>query len=81
VLDPLCEAAPDKLTDGGTMVVVHSEFAGVEQSVVALRSGAPVANVVASQWIQFGPVFVISGPVGWKIPHARAGSPAKSNWS
>ena len=56
VLDPLCEAAPDILTDGATMVMVHAEFAGAEQSVVALRSGALVANVVASQLIPSGPV-------------------------
>ena len=29
VLDPLCHAAPDLLTPGGTFLVVHSEFSGI----------------------------------------------------
>ena len=32
VLDPLCAAAPELLADGGTMLLVQSEFAGVEES-------------------------------------------------
>jgi release factor glutamine methyltransferase len=39
VLDPLCAAAPQLLADGGTMLLVHSEVAGVEKSLAALRSG------------------------------------------
>jgi release factor glutamine methyltransferase len=56
VLDPLCERAPQLLTDGGTMLIVHSEFADVELTVEALRASGLHANVVAEQWIPFGPV-------------------------
>jgi release factor glutamine methyltransferase len=38
ILDQLCTAAPNLLTDGGTMMLVQSEFAGAEESVSALRS-------------------------------------------
>ena len=56
VLDPLCRTAPQLLDDGGTMLVVQSEFAGVERSLRVLRDVAMNAEVVAEQWIPFGPV-------------------------
>lgn len=56
VLDPLCAAAPKLLTDGGTMLLVQSEFAGVEESLTALRSGGLDVDIVQWQWIPFGPV-------------------------
>lgn len=56
VLDPLCAAAPQLLADGGTMLLVHSEVAGVEKSLTALRSGGLDVDVVMWQWIPFGPV-------------------------
>ena len=56
VLDPLCASAPDLLADGGSMLVVQSEFAGVEQSLRALRVVGLDAEVLVQQWIPFGPV-------------------------
>jgi release factor glutamine methyltransferase len=56
VLDPLCRRAPDLLAPGGTLLLVHSEFSGVEDSLSSLRSGGLTAEVVASQEIPFGPV-------------------------
>lgn len=56
VLDPLCAAAPRLLADGGTMLIVHSEFSDVEQSLTALQAGGLNAEVVLWQWIPFGPV-------------------------
>jgi release factor glutamine methyltransferase len=56
VLDRLCRRAPSLLTDGGTMLVVQSEFAGIGQSMHALRTSGLTADVVASQQIPFGPV-------------------------
>lgn len=56
VLDPLCERAHDMLADGGTIFVVHSEFANVDRTVDGLRAGGLRAEVVAEQWIPFGPV-------------------------
>ena len=38
------------------MLVVQSEFAGIGQSVHALRTSGLTADVVASQQIPFGPV-------------------------
>jgi release factor glutamine methyltransferase len=55
-LDPLCAAAPDLLSDEGTMLVVHSEFAGTDQSVASLRAQGLTSDVVAWQSIPFGPV-------------------------
>ncbi len=56
VLDPLCAAAPGLLTDGGTMLIVQSEFSGVEQSLRDLRSRGLCAEILMWQWVPFGPV-------------------------
>jgi release factor glutamine methyltransferase len=56
VLDPLCAAAPTLLADGGTLFLVQSELADVDQSIAALRSGGLHTEVVLWQWIPFGPV-------------------------
>jgi release factor glutamine methyltransferase len=56
VLDPLCEAAPALLDDGGTLLLVQSEFSGIEKSLASLRSVALDAEVIAHQSIPFGPV-------------------------
>ena len=55
-LDPLCAAAPLLLATGGTMLVVHSEFAGAQQTVDSLRCSGLSSDVVVSQMIPFGPV-------------------------
>jgi release factor glutamine methyltransferase len=56
VLDPLCMAAPGLLADGGTLLLVQSEFAGLRQTLAALASSGLDAEVIAWQWIPFGPV-------------------------
>ncbi|WP_301549844.1 HemK2/MTQ2 family protein methyltransferase [Mycolicibacterium sp. P1-5] len=56
VLDPLCDSAPELLTDGGTMLIVQSEFSDTGQSLRRLRNAGLYAEVVLSQLIPFGPV-------------------------
>jgi release factor glutamine methyltransferase len=56
VLDPLCVAAKDLLADGGTLLLVQSEFAGPRQTLGQLAGSGLDAEVVAWQWIPFGPV-------------------------
>lgn len=63
VLDPLCESTADLLCDGGSLVLVQSGLAGVQRSLDSLRSTGLDAEVVASEWIPFGPV--LSGRAGW----------------
>jgi len=63
VLDPLCNSAAELLTDGGSLLMVHSALAGVERSLDLLRLSGLDANVVASQSIPFGPV--LSARVAW----------------
>jgi release factor glutamine methyltransferase len=63
VLDPLCESAASMLAAGGSMLLVHSALSGVEQSLRSLRSTGLHAEVVASQFIPFGPV--LSARAGW----------------
>jgi release factor glutamine methyltransferase len=63
VLDPLCAAAPDLLADGGTMLIVHSEFSDVDSSVDMLRQAGLKASVIARQWVPFGPV--LTARAGW----------------
>lgn len=56
VLDPLCDSAAGLLVDGGSLLLVQSAFSGVEKSLDALRSTGLYAEVIASQWVPFGPV-------------------------
>lgn len=63
VLDPLCEAVTDLLSPGGTFLVVQSEFAVPRQTLAALASAGLDAEVVAYEWIPFGPV--MSSRAAW----------------
>lgn len=63
VLDPLCDSAAGLLSPGGSMLLVQSVLAGVEQSLEALRSTGLHAEVAAHQRIPFGPV--LSARAGW----------------
>jgi release factor glutamine methyltransferase len=56
VLDPLCGSVSNLLCDGGSLLLVQSALAGVEQSLDTLRLTGLYAEVVSSQWISFGPV-------------------------
>ncbi len=74
LLDPLCESAPKLLRDGGSLLLVHSALAGVQQSLDNLRSSGMGAEVIASKWIPFGPV--MSARANWLedtglIPYGR----------
>jgi release factor glutamine methyltransferase len=74
VLDPLCQSAPKLLCDGGSVLLVHSALAGVEESIECLESAGMKADVIASKWIPFGPV--MSARAGWleetgQIPRGR----------
>ena len=63
VLDPLCDAAPRLLVHGGTMLIVQSEFSGVTRSLTSLRAAGLDAEIIATQWVPFGPV--LSARAGW----------------
>jgi release factor glutamine methyltransferase len=56
ILDPLCDSAGELLADGGTLLIVQSAFADAEKSLRRLRAAGLTAEIVASQWIPFGPV-------------------------
>jgi release factor glutamine methyltransferase len=56
VLDPLCASVRDLLADGGTMLLVQSEFAVPRQTLAALASTGLDVEILAYQWIPFGPV-------------------------
>jgi len=63
VLDPLCAAVPDLLAPGGNLLLVQSEFAVPRQTLAALAEAGLDAEVVAYQWIPFGPV--LGSRAGW----------------
>lgn len=63
VLDQLCTLAPDLLTDDGTMLLVQSEFADVDESLRRLRVGRMTAKVLLRRRIPFGPV--LRARAGW----------------
>jgi release factor glutamine methyltransferase len=56
VLDPLCSAVSDLLAPGGSLLLVQSELAVPRQTLAALAGAGLDAEVVAYQWIPFGPV-------------------------
>jgi len=56
VLDPLCAAAPLLLDEGGTLLVVQSECSNVKKTLSALRGHGMRVEVVAQQFVPFGPV-------------------------
>jgi release factor glutamine methyltransferase len=58
LLDPLCVAAPELLADDGTIMIVQSDFAGTDSSLVELRAGGLNADVIARERIPFGPVLM-----------------------
>lgn len=74
ILDPLCDAAPKLLCDGGSLLLVHSAIAGVQQSLDRLKWAGMEGEVIASKWIPFGPV--MSARAKWledtgRIPRGR----------
>lgn len=56
VLDPLCAAATALLAPRGSLLLVQSEFAAPRLTLAALAGAGLDADVVAYQWIPFGPV-------------------------
>jgi len=56
VLDPLCASVRGMLADGGTLLLVQSEFAAPRQTLAQLAGAGLDAEVIAWQWIPFGPV-------------------------
>jgi release factor glutamine methyltransferase len=56
VLDPLCASMRDYLAGGGTMLLVQSEFAEPRKTLAALASSGLDAEILAWEWIPFGPV-------------------------
>lgn len=63
VLDPLSAAVSDLLAPGGTFLVVQSEFAVPRETLATLAGVGLDAEVVAYQWIPFGPV--LTSRAGW----------------
>jgi release factor glutamine methyltransferase len=56
VLDPLCANVRQLLKSGGCLLLVQSEFAEPRKTLAALASSGLDAEILAWQWIPFGPV-------------------------
>ncbi|ULN54680.2 methyltransferase [Mycolicibacillus parakoreensis] len=63
VLGPLCGSAGALLCPGGVLLMVQSEFADVDRSLLDLWAAGLSAEVVAEQRIPFGPV--LSSRLDW----------------
>jgi release factor glutamine methyltransferase len=63
VLDPLCEAVSEFLAAHGSLLLVQSEFAEPRRTLGALSNAGLDAEVIARQWIPFGPV--LSSRASW----------------
>ena len=73
VLDPLCASASNLLREGGSMLMVQSALADVQQSLDSLRATGLYADVIASQWIPVRSGIVGTGGVvgGYRPARAR----------
>ena len=56
MLDPVCEVVPDLLADRGVLLILQSAFAEPRCTLAALSSVGLDAEVIARQWVPFGPV-------------------------
>jgi release factor glutamine methyltransferase len=75
VLDPLCRAAPRLLTRGGTLLLVQSEFSGIDKTLNALAAAGMTATVMSTRSVPFGPVLTARARwlerIGMLIPGRR----------
>ena len=74
ILNPLCDNASAMLSDGGTLLLVQSEFADIEESLARLAGSGLSAGVCASRHIPWGPV--VSSQARWltetgRLQHGR----------
>jgi release factor glutamine methyltransferase len=56
VLDRICERVAEHLNPGGSVLLVHSEVSGLDQTTVALEGAGLETDVVASRSGPLGPV-------------------------
>ncbi len=56
VLDPLCSSAPELLTENGTLLLVQSEYSGIDETLDALDRAGMDAQITARRTVDFGPV-------------------------
>jgi release factor glutamine methyltransferase len=56
VLDPLCANVRQFLVRGGSLLLVQSEFAEPCTTLAALAGSGLDAEILACQWIPFGPI-------------------------
>ncbi|MEB3048743.1 HemK2/MTQ2 family protein methyltransferase [Mycolicibacter sp. MYC123] len=63
VLDPLCRSATALLRPGGSALLVQSGLADAGRSLTILRRSGLTADVVAAQWVPFGPA--LSARADW----------------
>ncbi|WP_234803524.1 methyltransferase [Mycobacteroides abscessus] len=62
VLDPLCTHAHELVDPHGVLLLVQSEFADVSQTLYALAATGLTAEVIAEQYVPFGPVMSARAP-------------------
>jgi hypothetical protein len=51
-----CVCAPELLADGGTILIVHSEFADIDRTIEGLRAGRSARGCRCRTMDPFGPV-------------------------
>jgi release factor glutamine methyltransferase len=62
ILDPLCQVVSELLVDGGTFLLVQSEFSDIQRSLDQLRDSGLHADVVLTTSIPFTPVLTEQAP-------------------
>jgi release factor glutamine methyltransferase len=58
LIDPICDAAPDHLLPGGTLLMIHSSLCGVDETVGRLRAGGLDVDVPVRERGPLGPLML-----------------------
>jgi release factor glutamine methyltransferase len=58
LIDPICDAAPEHLAPGGTILIVHSSLCGVDETVARLASVGLEADVPVRRRGPLGPLML-----------------------
>jgi release factor glutamine methyltransferase len=58
LIDPICDSAPDHLSPGGAILIIHSSLCGTEETVARLSAGGLAVDVPVRERGPLGPLML-----------------------
>jgi len=58
LIDPICDAAPEHLSPGGTLLMIHSSLCGTEETLARLEAGGLAVDVPVRERGPLGPLML-----------------------